>query len=43
MKTKRKKVNNRKLVPFDVINKASKGDILCINHILKHYEGWQKH
>ena len=40
MKTKRKKVNNQKLVQFDVIKKASKGDVLSINQILKHYEGY---
>ena len=40
MKTARKKANNQKLVPFDVIKKASEGDILSINQILKHYEGY---
>lgn len=40
MKTARKNANNQKLVPFDVIKKASEGDILSINQILKHYEGY---
>ena len=40
MKTARKNANNQKLVPFDVIKKASEGDILSINHTLKHYEGY---
>lgn len=40
MEAMRKNINNRKLVPFDVIEKASKGDVLSINQILKHYEGY---
>ncbi len=40
MKTARKNANNQKLVPFDVIKEASEGDILSINQILKHYEGY---
>lgn len=40
MGTARKKASSQKLVPFDVIKKASEGDILSINRILKHYEGY---
>ncbi len=40
METARKKVNNQNLASFDVIKKASEGDILSINQILKHYEGY---
>ena len=40
MKTEEKSVNNKKLIPFWVIERALEGDIQAINKILKHYEGY---
>ena len=40
MKTEEKSVNNKKLIPFWVIERALEGDIQAINNILKHYEGY---
>ena len=40
MKTEEKNVNNKKLIPFWVIERALEGDIQAINKILKHYEGY---
>ncbi len=36
MKTEEKSVNNKKLIPFWVIERALEGDIQAINKILKH-------
>ena len=38
MKTEEKNVNNKKLIPFQVIERALEGDIQAINKILKHVE-----
>ena len=38
MKTEEKSVNNKKLIPFWVIERALEGDIQAINKILKHVE-----
>lgn len=38
MKTEEKSVNNKKLIPFWVIERALEGDIQAINKVLKHYE-----
>ena len=38
MKTEEKSVNNKKLIPFLVIERALEGDIQAINKILKHVE-----
>ena len=38
MKTEEKSVNNKKLIPFCVIERALEGDIQAINKILKHVE-----
>lgn len=38
MKTEEKSVNNKKLIPFQVIERALEGDIQAINKILKHVE-----
>lgn len=40
VKTEEKNVNNKKLIPFWVIERALEGDIQAINKILKHYEGY---
>ena len=40
VKTEEKSVNNKKLIPFWVIERALEGDIQAINKILKHYEGY---
>lgn len=40
MKTKSKKANDEKLLPFCVIKAAAEGDILAIHEVLKHYEGY---
>ena len=40
MKTEEKSVNNKKLIPCWVIERALEGDIQAINKILKHYEGY---
>lgn len=40
MKTKSKKANDEKLLPFCVIKAATEGDILAIHKVLKHYEGY---
>ncbi|MFG6382792.1 MAG: helix-turn-helix domain-containing protein [Lachnospiraceae bacterium] len=42
MKTKRKKDEDTKLLPFCVIQAATKGDILAIHKVLNHYEGYIK-
>ena len=38
MKTEEKSVNNKKLIPCWVIERALEGDIQAINKILKHVE-----
>ena len=38
MKTEEKSVNNKKLIPFWVIERALEVDIQAINKILKHVE-----
>ena len=38
MKTEEKSVNNKKLIPFRVIDRALEGNIQSINKILKHVE-----
>ena len=42
VKTEEKSVNNKKLIPFWVIERALEGDIQAINKILKHYESYIK-
>lgn len=40
MTTIEKNRDNKKLVPFQTIKRASEGDDQAINEILKHYEGY---
>lgn len=40
MEAAEKNVSNKKLIPFQIIKKASEGDIQAINEVLKHYEGY---
>ena len=40
MKTTDENVKKMKLVPFAVIQRAVEGDIISINEVLKHYEGY---
>lgn len=40
MRTKDKKDNDLRLLPFCVIEAATKGDILAIHKVLNHYEGY---
>lgn len=40
MKIKNKKDNDTRLLPFCVIEAATKGDILAIHKVLNHYEGY---
>ena len=40
MITIEKNRDNKKLVPFQTIKRASEGDDQAINEILKHYEGY---
>lgn len=40
MDTVEKNRNNKKLIQFQIIKRASEGDVQAINEILKHYEGY---
>lgn len=40
METIGENVEKMKLVPFTVIQKAVEGDIISINKVLRHYEGY---
>ena len=40
MVTVEKNRNNKKLIQFQIIKRASEGDVQAINEILKHYEGY---
>ncbi len=40
MKTTDKNEKNRNVLPFAVVQKATEGDIVSINKVLKHYEGY---
>lgn len=39
MKTTDKNEKSRNVLPFAVVQKATEGDIVSINKVLKHYEG----
>ena len=40
MKTKCRCMEEKNLLPFQIIKAASEGDIAAINTVLKHYEGY---
>lgn len=40
MKTTDKNEKSRNVLPFAVVQKATEGDIVSINKVLKHYEGY---
>ena len=40
MKTTDKNEKSRNVLPFAVVQKAVEGDIVSINKVLKHYEGY---
>lgn len=40
MKTTNKNEKSRNVLPFAVVQKATEGDIVSINKVLKHYEGY---
>lgn len=40
MKTKCRCMEEKSLLPFQIIKAASEGDIAAINTVLKHYEGY---
>lgn len=35
-----KKRNRKKLLPYSTIETAAKGDVIAINRVLQHYEGY---
>lgn len=40
MKRKYKRMEEKNLLPFRVIKAASEGDVIAINTVLEHYEGY---
>ena len=40
MKKKCKNSEEKNLLPFHIIKAASEGDVMAINAVLKHYEGY---
>ena len=40
MKQRCKNREEKNLLPFHIIKAASEGDVLAINTVLKHYEGY---
>ncbi len=40
MKKRCKSREEKNLLPFHIIEAASKGDVMAINTVLKHYEGY---
>lgn len=40
MKRKYKRMEEKNLLPFRIIKAASEGDVIAINTVLEHYEGY---